>query len=159
VLEHQIVERVFRRHRVGWLEPVADLGVGGIQRHRRHAAAVLQRRRPLALVRQEVTEQGEQERPEPPLGPIDRVEEVATEEIGEKGLRQIAGRIGVVAAAADVGVEREPIRPAQRLERRLRLALGSVARLQTTCHWVVANWLLTEWPRYVDSAVSKDACV
>jgi hypothetical protein len=81
-------------------------------------------------VRQEVLQRGEQERAEATLGLIDRSEKVAAEQVGKKGLGEVAGLVGVVAAAADVGAERKPVGLEQRFEGGVRLAFGAVTGVQ-----------------------------
>ena len=72
----------------------------------------------------------EQERAKPPTFGAQAFEIIFFEKAREKGLRQILGVFLRVAAAADIGVEREPVGAAQFLQRAVGLRRGAFARLE-----------------------------
>src|SRR5207249_958814 len=79
-------------------------------------------------VGQEVLAGGEQVRAEPAAGPVRGGEVVLLQQPGEERLGQVLGGVVVVAAAADVGVDREPVEPAQVGQRLAGVRGGRVRR-------------------------------
>ena len=68
---------------------------------------------PVAPVREEVLERGEQERPELPPGGIDPLERIPRQQVREEALGQVLGLGRGMAAAAEERVERIPVGLAQ----------------------------------------------
>src|SRR5262245_32907712 len=73
-------------------------------------------------------ERREQEGAETALGPIDGAKEVWAQQIGEERLREVLPFLGRIAAAPDEGIERIPVRRAERFERAPGFALGAISR-------------------------------
>ena len=81
----------------------------------------------VALVAEEVPARGQQERAELPLLAIDPGQRPGLQQRGEEGLGQVLGRVRVVVVAADVGVDRLPVRLAEHGQRVLGAGLVAVA--------------------------------
>jgi len=127
-----------RRQPLDGLTGEAPLGILPVQGEGHDTPASLQRLGPLPLVRKEVLERGEQERAEPPLRGIHRLQEIPLQEMCEEGLGQVSGGLGIVASAAGVGVKRVPVGAAQRLERVARLRTRMASRREH--HAPLGGW-------------------
>src|SRR5204862_7702108 len=122
------LELALRGETVRGLVREARLAGVEVQGQRPHAAAALLRRGALVLVRGEALERGEEERAESSALRVGRGDRAALEQRGEEALREVLGRVAVRAPAARVGVERIPVRRAERRERLARAGAGRAAR-------------------------------
>ena len=98
---------------MGRLAGIAALGLVGVDRHDGAAAAALEGVLPVAAVGEEVGADGSQEGPEAAAGGVGRGQDVLLQQADEEILGQVQGTVGVVAPAADVGVEGEPVGPTE----------------------------------------------
>jgi hypothetical protein len=127
------LEDLLRGQVIDRLEPVAALDLVRIERDDVGASAALPGLRLLALFRQEVLDRGHQEDPEASALGVVIVEVALLEQLGEVGLRQVAGLLWTIALPPHQGVDRVPVDPAESLQRLARLRRGRVPRRQDLC--------------------------
>ena len=108
-------------------QAVSPLGFRRVDRDDATAAAPLRGPLEVAPVGQEMGAGGQQERAELPPGPVHAGQEIGLDQPGEELLGQVAGRLRVVAAAADECIEGIPVGPAQLGQHPAGLRLGLVA--------------------------------
>ena len=112
---------------MGRLAGITALGLIGVDRHDGAAAAALEAVLPVAAVG-EKSVNGSQEGPEAAAGLVGCGQDVLLQQADEEILGQVQGPVGVVAPAADVSVEGEPVGPTELGQRsRARGAPGSPA--------------------------------
>ncbi len=103
-------EEAFGGEGVDGFEGVAGFGIGRrVEGEEGVGSAALLGAGVVALVADEMSEGGEKEGAELAFGGAEGGEIAAGEQIGEEALGEVFGLVGGVAAAAEVGVEREPV--------------------------------------------------
>src|SRR5262249_24992212 len=105
------VEESVGSHPVGWLDPVAALGVMRVDRH--DANTTSPARVSAVLIDEEMLAVGQQERAEAPLTLVGGSDYALLYEPGEVSLRQVLSVRGSVAATPNEGVDRIPVRLAK----------------------------------------------
>ena len=133
------LEDLFWRQPIHRLVKVAALNLPGIERDRLRAPTAFPGPGLLALLREEVLDRGPQENAEAPPRGVVVFEVPLLDELRELGLSEVPCFVGVVALAADIGVERVPVDTAQCLESLAGLRRGRFARGQDLRPTVVVN--------------------
>ena len=84
-------------------------GFDGIHGYSDLPAAAFLRARPIALVLGVFLQPGQEEGAEPAFGGMDAAQAMALQQVDEESLRQVLGVLGLVALAAQEGVNRPPV--------------------------------------------------
>ena len=107
-------EQWFGRDRIGRLSSISTLGVRRVDRDDPSATTSFLRQ---TLVCKEMAADGQQKSAEAATGRIGRRQRVVLQNVSEKPLNEIGRHVGDIAAVADKGVERVPIRGGKQLKR------------------------------------------